>query len=163
MMDNSKLTESFLRLRGRLREMAAYLLKNDNDADDALQEAFCKIWSNRKMADPSAIDGLAVTVVRRVCINFLRKRNVRKSEDVDDLMIQDESSPSYIWDEEEMKSLSKRLMANLSNLQREVFEMSAKGMDNEIIALRLGISNASVRQNLCRARKILINEYRKLQ
>ncbi len=163
MMDNKKLTDSFLRLRGRLKEMAAYLLKYDNDAEDALQEAFCKIWTNRENADPSVIDGFAVTVVRRICINYLRRRSVRMASDIEDISIPDESSPSYVWDEEEMKAVSNKLLSNLSTLQREVFEMSAKGMDNDIIALRLGISNAAVRQNLCRSRKILINEYRKLQ
>ncbi|MDE7335203.1 MAG: sigma-70 family RNA polymerase sigma factor, partial [Muribaculaceae bacterium] len=43
-MSQDILTSTFLRLRGRLRATARRVLADDSSADDALQEAFFKLW-----------------------------------------------------------------------------------------------------------------------
>lgn len=79
-MDNKNLTQTYLKLRGRLKTLASSILKNEEDADDALQDAFCRLLSRNEENEPSLVDGMAVVTVKRICISYLRKRNVRASE-----------------------------------------------------------------------------------
>ena len=162
-MEKQNLTSAYLRLRSRLKAMAATILKNEDDADDALQEAFSRLWAYKEMSESHEIDGLAVVAVRRVCISYLRKRSVQLSLPIDDIPMAYDEPAEKVWDNEAVRDLTVKLMSKLSPLQKSVFDMVSQGMDYDVISLRLGMSEESVRQNLCRARKILRNEYKKIK
>ena len=59
--------------------------------------------------------------------------------------------------------MTRLLMSKLSPLQKSVFDLVCEGVDYDIISARLGITEEAVRQNICRARKILRNEYKRFQ
>lgn len=162
-MEKQNLTSAYLRLRSRLKAMAATILKNEDDADDALQEAFSRLWAYKEMSESHEIDGLAVVAVRRVCISYLRKRSIRLSVPIEDTPVAYDDTAEKVWDNEAVRDLTVKLMSKLSPLQKAVFDMVCQGMDNDVISLRLGMSEESVRQNLCRARKILRDEYKKIK
>lgn len=157
----TNLSETYTRLRSRLKKMAASILNNEEDADDALQDAFCRllIRENRE-PDSSSSDGLVVTAVKRICVSYLRKRATHASESIDNHEMAGSSTIGSIWEEEEMADFHRRIMGKLSKTQKTVFEMVSNGIDYDIIALRLGISEEAVRQHVSRARKILKNEYK---
>lgn len=168
-MDKKDLTETFTKLRQRLRGMAVSILRNEEVADDALQDAFCRMWARKDLRNGSVSDGMAVTAVRNICLDYLRRKASGKTTSLDDCdpkEISGVSSQSYervIWEEKEMEDLTRQLTRKLNDTQRSVFEMVSNGTDYDIVALRLGIPEATVRQHMCRARKILRNEYKKLQ
>lgn len=71
------LTDRFDRERPRLHAVARRMLGSDNDADDALQEAWLRIRDH----DPDGIRSLQAwmtTVVSRVCLNMLRSRRTHR-------------------------------------------------------------------------------------
>ena len=162
-MDNKNLTQTYLKLRSRLKSLASSILKNDEDADDALQKAFCRLLSRKEELDSSLSDGMAVVAVKRICISYLRKRSVRASESIDDSVSKLEAPVEPLWRHEEIKDMTRLLMSKLSPLQKSVFDLVSEGLDYDIISMRLGITEDAVRQNICRARKILRNEYKKFQ
>lgn len=162
-MEKYNLTETYLRLRSRLKTMATFILKNEEDADDALQEAFCKLLSRKESCQDGQADGLAVVAVRRTCLSYLRRRSLRETLPVDDGLSVSDVSGTTVWDDEYIKDMTRIMMSRLSPMQKSVFDMVSQGIDYDIIAIRLGISEESVRQNICRARKILRNEYKRFQ
>ena len=47
-MDNETLTSVFAGIRSRLMNMAGRMLGNEDDAADAVQDAFCRLWQRRE-------------------------------------------------------------------------------------------------------------------
>lgn len=161
-MGNQKYTDTFSRLRVRLHRIASSILKNEDDADDALQEAFCRLWASpSKPVTREMADGAAILTVKRICIDSLRNRNFHIDKDLPDDFDVIENVES-VWDNDSLKELEKSLLLKIPPLQRSVFEMVSKGIDYDIIALRMGISEPYVRKLICRARQTLRSEYKKL-
>ena len=79
MTDREPLVEGFVRNRPRLRAIAYRMLGSLEDADDALQQT----WVQLGQSDSSGVENLdawLTTIVVRVCLNALRKRNTRREE-----------------------------------------------------------------------------------
>lgn len=162
-MDNRTLTETFERLRGRLRRMASSMLGNDDDAEDALQDAFCRLFASGKlMTSDIMAEGTTVVTLRRVCLDSLKSRAARRFVSLDEAPEYPTEASAVIWEEEAVADMTRILTASLSPMQKSVFEMVGAGMDYEIVALRLGITQESARKLMSRARKILRDEYRKM-
>lgn len=165
-MDRKDLTETFTRLRQRLRSMAVSILRDEENADDALQEAFCRIWTRKDFHKYPTGDGLAFAAVRNICLDYLRRKASGKTSSIEDCdsmeisRIKAHDLDTEIWEESEMEVLTRQLMQKLSDTQHRVFEMVSNGVDYDIVALRLEIPESTVRQHMCRARKIMRDEYR---
>lgn len=161
-MKNDDITKSFLRLRTKLKAVASSILKNDDDADDALQEAFCRLWKRGEEVKSANADGVVSVTVKRICIDLLRSRSAHPEQAIDD-----DSDRAADNSEESMNDsfseFKEKLLAQLPVQQREAFEMYGNGIDYDIIAMRLGISGSAARQSVCRARKRLRIEYNKLK
>lgn len=158
-MDNRTLTETF----ERLRRMASSMLGNDDDAEDALQDAFCRLFASGKpMTSDIMAEGTTVVTLRRVCLDSLKSRAARRFVSLDEAPEYPTEASAVIWEEEAVADMTRILTASLSPMQKSVFEMVGAGMDYEIVALRLGITQESARKIMSRARKILRDEYRKM-
>lgn len=159
----TNLSDTYTRLRSRLKKMASSILNNEEDAEDALQDAFCRLLLREtREPDSTSSDGLVVTAVKRICLSYLRKRSTHASEPIEEREMAVSSTIRSIWEEEEMADFHRRLMSKLSETQKTVFEMVSNGIDYDIIALRLEMSEEAVRQHVSRARKILKNEYKNM-
>jgi RNA polymerase sigma-70 factor (ECF subfamily) len=54
--------------------LARYLLKDPAEAEDAVQEAFVKLWNNQHRVDPERIRPWLMKVTRNLCLDRLRRR-----------------------------------------------------------------------------------------
>ena len=84
-MDEPELAERFDRQRPRLRAVAYRILGSLSEADDAVQEAWLRLWRT----DAEQIDSLEpwlTTVVARICLNMLRSRRTRGEQPLDALV-----------------------------------------------------------------------------
>ncbi len=54
--------------------LARYLLKDAQEAEDATQEAFVKLWNHRDSIDPDRIKPWLMKVTRNGCLDRLRRR-----------------------------------------------------------------------------------------
>ena len=80
--DERTILSAFERLHQRLRHMAAYVTGTNDDADDALQDAFIKLWTKRsQIHSPEEAAALATTCVKNVSIDVVRRRNARAETD----------------------------------------------------------------------------------
>ncbi len=81
-MDELELADKFDRQRPQLRAVGYRILGSLAEADDAVQEAWLRLWRT----DAEQIDNLEpwlTTVVARICLNMLRSRRTRGEQPLD--------------------------------------------------------------------------------
>ena len=85
MEKNDWLTKSFEETRHHLQAVAYRMLGSNNEAEDAVQEA----WIRLNRSESEKIDNLGgwlTTVVARVCLDMLRARKSAKTESLDEMV-----------------------------------------------------------------------------
>ena len=76
------LADRFEEHRARLRSVAYRMLGSLTEADDAVQDTWMRL-SRSGAGEVENLGGWLTTVVARVCLNFLRSRNVRREDSLD--------------------------------------------------------------------------------
>ena len=158
---NDILTAVFGRLRMRLHSGAARMLHSDSEADDVLQDAFERLWKQRSsFKGERHVEGAAVTAVRNICIDELRRRSARPEAELSDAMAATDSD-----DRAERRQLldtvNALIASELSSRDRDILVMRDRnGYDFDEIADEFGMTEAAVRVALSRARKTIRNIYR---
>lgn len=165
-MKEELLTSVFMRIKGRL-QMTARRIVSDEAVDDALQDAFVRLWSRRSDFDSAtAVEGVAVTTVRNICIDTLRRDAVRRHDDIDDNPSAAAVTDDYGDDRQERRELYGEVTGlidkELSERDRRILYLRDRdGWEMDDIALEMGISEANVRVILSRSRKIIRQIYLK--
>ena len=143
------LTEAFLTLKDRWK------------AEDALQEAFCRLWGRKyKAASLKEAVGLLSKTGRNIEIDEYRKSKRGKTVGLEGIVLEDEGGSSG-----EMEVLFRKVEASvekeLSETQKEIIRMHEyEGMTFENIADELGMAPAAVRMQASRARRLLRDKFR---
>lgn len=158
-MKTDYLTTSFMALRDKLHRSAIGFLKNEEEASDALQDTFYKLWkSNKIMGDIEARNKL-FAVLRNICIDRLRAPRCHSLEDIE--VSCNEEPPDM---DVSSGHLEKILTANLSEVQMHIYLLIVHdNIEYEDVAARLGMSVEAVRMNMCRARKKIRDNYKRLE
>ena len=77
-MSDKVLISTFTALRKRFLRMAMHILPSEDDAADALQDAFCRLWPRREKIESEAeAEALATTTLRNICIDNIRKQRAQ--------------------------------------------------------------------------------------
>lgn len=155
-MNTDHLTSSFIALRGRLYRSALALLKDDEDASDALQDTFLNLWKSSEVQTDKEAASKLFFVLRNVCIDRLRRRRTVSIEAEHTVSMKVDPSSG-----EDIRHLESLLTAGLTDLQRKVYTMSVhRSMDYSDIADELEMTEGAVRAQMCRARKKISENYR---
>ncbi|MBU8871532.1 MAG: RNA polymerase sigma factor [Gemmatimonadales bacterium] len=75
-MDNNTYNEILVTHQRRLFSAAFYMLRDADDAEDVIQEAFLRLWRFTGRIDPGKVTAWLNRVVHNLCIDQTRKRNV---------------------------------------------------------------------------------------
>jgi len=145
--------DTFLPLSERLLSNARGITASQNDAEDAVQDLFIKLWQQREVLDnvhnPEAY---AVRVLKNLCID--RLRTAKPSENLPEELYGLEGGVS-IEDKEAIRILTNAI-ERLPSTQKHIIEMrTIEEMSFADISKRLGMSQLTVRVLLSRARKTL--------
>ncbi len=151
-MSEENLINVFTTLRKKFLSMASYLLNNESDADDALQETFCRLWPRRdRIESQREAEALATTTLRNLCIDTLRKRKITTIP-IEEEHDQQEESPD--WTEEHFREIERIVEQELTPLQKEILHRKEYNDETiEEIARDLGMQPTAARMQLSRARK----------
>jgi RNA polymerase sigma-70 factor (ECF subfamily) len=146
--------ERIVREHSRLAYRVAYaVLRNQADAEDAVQESFLKILRSKS----TEVEDWAAWVARiayRTAIDMARRR---RHEDVDDFEIihPGESHDEALSRKQQVIHL-RRMIAGLPEDLRHPLELSAlEELNSRQIGEVLGVNEGTVRTRLMRARQIL--------
>ena len=149
-------------LADRFYRVAYYLLESEEDAEDALQELYLKLWAARSglsaVQNPSAY---GISMLKNICIDRIRKRMVRKAEPLEKVSHPEDADQESRTD---MKDTLRYLLLEMEKLpqkQRTVLRMKAvEGLGYEDIARRTGLSEVYIRVLVTMARKTLKSKIR---
>ncbi len=163
-MSNETLTSTFSDMRQRLLAMATRITGNRDDANDAVQEAFCKLWLKRdKINSRQAAEGMSVVTVHHVSIDTVRRRAANNTVSVDEERdnIAEEVVPNRSEVFNEVKAIIDK---ELNETQRRIVHMREfEGKSFNEIAHALNMQPINVRVQLSRARKLVREIYRRKQ
>lgn len=152
-----EINEIWLPLSNRFYRVAYHILESQEDAEDAVQELYLKLikapdkFSN--INDPAAF---GITILRNICIDIIRRREKRRSEELHEYMIADVSSPYKATAEKDRLRILIHEIDRLPQKQSIVLRMRAlEGLEYDEISQRTGLSQVNVRVLISIARKTL--------
>ena len=161
-MSDKTIITVFTKLRRKFLGMAMAILPNEEDATDALQDAFCKLWPRRDtINDEAKAEALTGITLRNICIDRTRKRElptVPLDEEHDTV----DTETTYKEREERYNTVKAIIDNELTELQRTIVELKEiEGLEIVEIARRQNMTESAVRMNLSRARNKIRECYRK--
>lgn len=160
-MDNETMTSTFDRLRQRLLGMAQRITGNGDDAADAVQDAFARLWMRRSQLSDDVACGTAVVAVRNASLDAVRRRCSRHSVALEDACTAADEPTSWTERAEAYRQVRAIIDTQLTEAQRQVLVMhDFEGRSFDEIAEVLGVSVESARMRLSRARKAVRECYR---
>lgn len=157
-MDAKEFTARFYPFHPRLYRVACALLNNPDDAEDILQDAYCRLWDRRN--ELSALrrpESFCITLVRNLCIDFLRMAGRHADNEAPGTLqiVADTTPESELLSGERLQRIDD-MIRRLPEKQRVAIQMRAYGeCSSEEIEAATGESAANVRVLLSRARKTL--------
>ena len=161
MKQPDRITIAFTTLREQMLSLAGRITGNRDDAADAVQDAFVKLWQQQKRYGTSShASGAGMTAVRNTSIDLARRNRRRNDVPVeqiaDDITAITDEDRTIVY--QQVRAIfDKELSAN----QRAIIDMrEIQGMEFDDIAARLGMQPATVRVELSRARKRVREIYR---
>lgn len=151
--------EIYKRFQGLLYIYACKIVKNNDDAEDIVQEVFLYLWDKRyTITINSSISFYLYKAVQYKFMNLLDHKKVRA--DYKDSLNQFLDQGEYITDhyirQKEFSQIIEQEVAALPDKMREIFELSRKNnLSRKEIAEKLNISEKTVKNQINNALKIL--------
>lgn len=151
----------------KLYALAFRILHNQEEAEDAVQEIFIKLWKmGDNLDDYKSIEALSTTMIKNYCIDQIRKQKHIKT-DIPDDRYQFINSPPTPHEEMEVKEsgmIIKKIIETLpENLRSLITMKEIEDCSYEEIAEKTDQNINTLRVSISRARKLIRDEYNKYQ
>ncbi len=147
----------FSRYYIKVRNFAAGMIKDREEAENIAQNVFMKLWLARHaLSEEQSLDSYIFTIARNEVCDYFRDKSynacyvdaVRKTDRKIDYDIESE------FDINEIRRIVDDTVAHMPEQRRMIFRMSRiQHMTNEEIAVRLGISKRTVEKHISLALK----------
>lgn len=153
-MTSAAFHSTWLPLQGRFYRIAFYILENEADAKDAVQELYLKLWNIREQLDiirnPAAYGAL---LMRNLCIDRIRRN--RPAEPLREDLASKDPPDEELERREELREVMKRLESLPESQQKLLTLRVIKGLSYEEISKKTGLSPLNIRVQVSLARKKL--------
>ncbi len=144
----------------KLYSLAFRILGKQDEAEDAVQEVFIKLWKmESKLDDYESVDALATTMTKNYCIDQLRKSRVIFNSDLMNNNQPAEATDQIIENAESFMIIRKIISKLAENYREMIVMRDIDGFSYEEIAEKTGQNINTIRVNLSRARAIVRKEY----
>jgi len=161
MKQPDRITSAFTTLREQMLLLAGRITGNRDDAADAVQEAFVKLWQQReRYGSARHAQGAGMMTVRTTSIDIARRNSHRADVPIDQVI----DVADHVTDQDctlAYQQVRSIIDNDLSSKQRQIIDMrEMQGLEFEEIAKRMNMTAANVRVELSRARKRVREIYR---
>ena len=166
-MTRADFNDLIRQLSRNLYGYAFRILRNQEEAEDAVQEIFIKLWKmGTKLDEYSNIGALATTMTRNLCIDQLRKKKhfISEEQEGSDIQIADNNSPYQLLENRESDDILHQIIDKLPDLYKNVIILrEIDGLSYEEIIEKTEQNINTLRVTLSRARKMIREEFNKQQ
>ncbi len=154
-----------LPLKNKLFRLSLNLMNNRDDAEDAVQEAYIKIWKMQdKINSVKNIEAFMMTITRNICLDKLKSKRNKFLTLVDDITKVTSSNPYEITEQADLVNKVKQSMQQLPEQQRTLIHLrDIEGYEFHEILEITGWDMNYMRVNLSRGRKKIKETILKLQ
>ena len=136
------------------------VIGNREDAEDIIQEVFTSLWNRRKVLNLNGpLAGYLQVSVKYKAINYI-DRNITRRHYLEALSkVADAgtaATPEVLLRVKEVQELIQTVIGNMPPKMREVFQLSRREhLSHKEIAIRLGISEETVKKHIQHAMQLL--------
>lgn len=165
-MDATDFKKQLLPYHRKLYRTAFLLMKNAQDAEEMVQEAYLKLWKKRNElpGDIVCMEAYCVTLTKNLCYDTLRLAQPEEDErPPEELPLVARSNPAQETERRDEAKHVMRFILQLPEQQRQVMLM--RDVDDrpmEEIAQKTGLSAANIRVMLSRARKRIREQFKEV-
>ncbi len=156
-MDLKQFEIEVLLLKDKIARLAFYLLGNNEEAEDATQEVFLKLWHIKdELEVVDNMQAFALRITRNLCLDKIRAQNRRlqKNEAIEESLKERADNPHEQTEIRDLLSVIKKQIAALPETQRTVITLrDIEGLEFDEIAEITGMNENAIKVNLSRARK----------
>lgn len=154
-MERDFIISAFRSVSRRLKSRRA------DDDEDALQEAFCRLWTRRtEFSSQREAEGFLTVTARNVSIDYHRRRQAHPETDIDTIERRPTSEEDIDSRTELLLEINRLIESHLSERDREILRRHDRdGWDFEEIAEHFSINEANARMIVSRARKTIRTLY----
>ncbi|GAA4807125.1 RNA polymerase sigma-70 factor [Olivibacter ginsenosidimutans] len=157
--DDSAFAELYDTYWERLFVYAVRILGDEEDAEDAVQDAFVSFWKYRKSAENvEHLHSYLFTIVRNNTVKLIRRNIARRNylsamqSFFDELV----GGPDEMYIAKGLEQFFEAEIEKLPNKMREIFLLSRKEqLSHKQIAEKLGISHETVKKQIYNSLKVL--------
>lgn len=135
-----------------LRNYLYYKFGNMQRAEDIVQDAFIKLWSNCGTVIYEKVAGFLYKISRNLMIDTLRTKKVALKFEKGLIPSQDNEDPYFHLRTKEFRLKIESAISNLPEKQREAFLMNRiDKLTYKEIALRLNVSQTAIEKRIAKA------------
>ncbi|WP_372744188.1 RNA polymerase sigma factor [Lutibacter sp.] len=156
-MKQSDFLKTVMPFKDKVFRLAKRLLVSTEEAEDATQELYFKLWKNRtKLKDYNSVEAFAMTMTKNYCFDRLKSKQASNLKLVHS-NYQENGTPLQTQVElNDSVSLVQKLIENLPEQQKIIIQLrDIEEYEFEEIAEMLQINPTAVRVSLSRARKTI--------
>lgn len=162
-MTHSDFNNLVFRISKQLYCQAYRILRNQEGAEDVVQDVFVKLWKmNASLKEYNSVEALASTMVKNLCIDQIRKLKIRNSDNELAVYTKADNNPTpdEVVEQAETFAILDSIIENLPASYSElVHYRDIEALEYDEIAKKTGLNINTLRVNLSRARKIIRNEF----
>ncbi len=143
--------------KDKIFRLAKRLLISTEEAEDATQEVMVKLWTkNETLSELRSMEAMAMTMTKNYCLDQLKSKRAGNLTLVHNNYTDSQASLQQKMEDVDSWSWVEKIINDLPEQQKIIIQMrDIEQYEFEDIAKTLGISEATIRVSLSRARKTI--------
>lgn len=156
-MNQSEFLKTVIPFKDKVFRLAKRLLVSTEEAEDATQELYFKLWKNKaKLKDYKSIEAFAMTMTKNYCFDRLKSKQASNLTLVHSNYKEKGTGLQKQLELNDSVSLVHQLIENLPEQQKVIIQLrDIEQYEFDEIAELLGVKPTAIRVSLSRARKTI--------
>ena len=145
-----------------LYRVALHMLGDSNEAEDAVQNLYLKLWERRDaLGGIESDEAYCRRLLKNICIDRWREMRRHEQQSIDEETV-GLCDDTYSEDEmNDKQSFLRAFLARLHERQRRIFVLRMQGSTYDEMELLTGQSATSLRMTISRLKRELIDSYKR--
>ncbi len=164
-MNQKEFLETVLPFKDKVYRLAKRLLVSSDEAEDATQELYFKLWKNKgKIEKYDNVEAYAMMMTKNYCLDQLKSKRASNLTLVHSNYRDENATLQSDVEYRDGASIIKRMMNDLPEKQRMIVQLrDVENYEYHEIAEIMGMEPTAIRVALSRARKALREQFTKKQ